>query len=204
MRIIVGLGNPGPEYEQTRHNAGFMFLDYFAEAQSLRFMETIGNFSFARGILHGAPYLLIKPHTFMNNSGYVVSRVLLKNQVDPKDMMLIYDDLNLEIGKIKLKAKGSDGGHNGIASVIQAIKTEDFPRIRIGIGSRFEAGKMADFVLSRFTEPELKEINESYKLIKELTRGFIKSGVKGVLDLHSTLSSTKSKANKSENTDKSE
>ncbi len=201
MRVIAGLGNPGPEYEQTRHNAGFMFLDYFAEAQSLRFKETIGNYSFARGILHGAPYLLIKPHTFMNNSGYVVSRVLLKNQVEPEDMMLIYDDLNLELGKFKLKAKGSDGGHNGISSVIQAIKTEDFPRIRIGIGNRFETGKMADYVLSRFTDREMREISKSYELIKELTKAFIKSGVKGALDLHSTLSSAKSKANKPDNTD---
>ncbi len=169
MKLIVGLGNPGKEYEMTRHNIGFYFLDLFANKNNISFKEKF-NGLYAKVKINDEDVILLKPQTYMNLSGESV--IMFKNyfKIDSKDILVIHDDLDLEFGRIKLKENGSSGGHNGIKNIILNLNTENFKRLKIGI-SKSNLVDTKDYVLGHFTKEEQEELkikeNEVINIIEE-------------------------------------
>ena len=153
MKLIVGLGNIGQKYTFTRHNVGFMLADSIALNNGLTFRENSRLKCFTANLRNGIDdYMIIKPTTFMNLSGEAVRAVMDYYKISTKDVLIVYDDLSLELGKIRFRANGSDGGHNGIKSIIYQLNSEDFPRIKIGVGAPpHKDFDLADYVLGRFT-----------------------------------------------------
>lgn len=157
--LIVGLGNPGKQYENTRHNAGFMTLDYLANqcgsrVDRLKFKALTGD-----AVLGGKRVLLMKPQTFMNLSGQSVQEAMSFYKIPPEKTIIIFDDISLPPGKLRIRKKGSDGGHNGIKNIIYLTGRDTFPRIKMGVGAKPRPEyNLADWVLSRFTESEHKEL----------------------------------------------
>jgi PTH1 family peptidyl-tRNA hydrolase len=188
LRAIVGLGNPGKRYELTRHNVGFMVLDKFAEKYNLGFRNTEFDYVYSEGRVDDtSDFFLVKPTTYMNMSGVAIASFVRTHNLNPEDIIVIYDDLNLETGRIRPRRSGNDGGHNGVRSLIGQLQSEMFPRIRFGIGAKFEKGKMIDFVLSRFTDNELKVIDPQVSITIELLEQFIIGGVQHMLDYYSKM-----------------
>lgn len=160
MKIIIGLGNPGKKYENTRHNAGFMVMDALANLCDLSFDQDKFSASFAKGKVHGEDVILMKPTTYMNNSGLALRQVLDFYKESSEDVLIIYDDIDLPVGKIRLRQKGSAGGHNGIKSVIQSMGTSTFDRIRVGT-SRDPQIPIIQWVLTNFKQEEKKDLNQA-------------------------------------------
>ena len=157
--LIVGLGNPGAEYENTRHNVGFRVVDTIADAHEGTFStERHGKVATVR--FKGRTLILLKPNTFMNLSGKAVRYWLEAEKIPTDRLLIITDDLNLDYEKIRLKAKGSDGGHNGLKDIQAVLGTNIYPRLRIGIGSDFSRGQQSDFVLGEWTEKEHVALQE--------------------------------------------
>ena len=160
--MIVGLGNPGKQYENTRHNAGFLAVDTIAQKhhtdiKRIKFKGLVGECS-----LGGKKALLLKPSTFMNLSGQSVREAMQFYKLPPEKVLVIFDDINLEPGKLRIRRKGSDGGHNGIKNIIYLSGKDTFPRIKIGVGKKPNPGwDLADWVLSRFTPDEQKALGEA-------------------------------------------
>ncbi len=152
--LIVGLGNPGPQYAQTRHNAGFMVVDRLAERYGITWRSERGPSLLGWGQLEGCPVGLMKPLTFMNRSGVAVGEVVRYYRLPLERLLVIYDDLHLPPGRIRLRPGGSAGGHNGVEDIIRALGTTNFPRLRVGIGHAYARGRQADYVLSPFTQEE--------------------------------------------------
>ncbi len=161
MYVLAGLGNMGPKYEGTRHNMGFDTIDFLAAKYRLNSFKNKHNSLVSEGIIQGHKTMLVKPQTYMNNSGEAIREILDYYKVPSQNLIVIYDDIDLDVGKLRIRTKGSAGTHNGMRSIISCIKTEDFPRIRIGIGKPPEHFDLADFVMSRFTPEERKIINET-------------------------------------------
>ncbi len=165
QKMVFGLGNPGPEYEGTRHNVGFEVLDRLALHEGLLFESprSLPGYSRSSPFLwarsHDPSALLVKPTTFMNRSGEVASSLLAWAGIDPADLFVVYDDLDLPLGNLRLRPFGSSGGHRGVSSIIESLSTDRFPRLRIGIGR--PTTDAARHVLSRFTERERAEIDVS-------------------------------------------
>ena len=157
--LVVCLGNPGREYETTRHNTGFIFADMLAEKYGfkinrIQFKAVTGSVT-----LNGRRCLVIKPQTYMNNSGQSVREAASFYKIKPENIIVVFDDISLPCGKLRIRRKGTDGGHNGIKSIIYQINADTFPRIKIGIGEKpGPEWNLADWVLSRFTESEQKEL----------------------------------------------
>jgi len=180
------LGNPGKKYELTRHNAGFLLLDYITAQNKLTFSKSENDYLIAKGELFNSPFLFIKPTTYMNLSGQAVVNVKEKYNIDPGNLLVVHDDINLDIGKVKIKQSGGDGGHNGIASIIYHLNSNVFPRLRIGIGNNFKEGEQINFVLSKFKESELAVLSNILELSFELINHFISNGMKSMLDYYSS------------------
>ncbi|SEM77590.1 peptidyl-tRNA hydrolase [Ligilactobacillus sp. WC1T17] len=153
MKLIVGLGNIGKEYEGTRHNAGFMTVDAFAKEHGLMFNKQKFDAMLAEGMVAGQKVLLAKPTTYMNESGQAVKQIVAFYKLDVEDLIIVHDDMDLEVGKLRLRQKGSAGGHNGIKSIIKHLGTEKFKRARLGIGHP-EKMTVVDWVLGRFSQSE--------------------------------------------------
>ncbi|MCF0260010.1 MAG: aminoacyl-tRNA hydrolase [Erysipelotrichaceae bacterium] len=166
MKIIVGLGNPGVRYENTRHNAGFMVMDELARMAGTEINKDKFEAKYAKIKVKGEDVILLKPETFMNNSGFAIRQCMDFFKVSPKDLLVIYDDMDLPVGKIRLRQKGSAGGHNGMKSIIQCVLTSDFDRIRVGIG-RDPQIPVVHYVLSKFREEEKEELSQAVKLAAE-------------------------------------
>jgi PTH1 family peptidyl-tRNA hydrolase len=156
VKVVVGLGNPGRAYAHTRHNVGFDVLDIFAKRRRVRILSRQHR-ALVGGFEHlGEEILLVKPQTFMNESGAAVGAIVRKHHLEPGDILVIYDDLDLPLGRLRIRMNGSSGGHKGMNSIIQHLRSTDFPRIRIGIGRGSEA---IDHVLSRFNRRDRAIIN---------------------------------------------
>lgn len=155
IRLITGLGNPGSEYEGTRHNVGFAFIDRMLAAISGTMEKCHAHNSwFWKGTYAGQKLILQKPLTFMNLSGDAVAGLAAAEGIRPEEILIVHDDMDLTPGRIRLRANGSSGGHNGIGSIIERLGTQRFPRLRIGIGKMANGHGSADFVLSKFTAEE--------------------------------------------------
>ncbi len=161
MFVIVGLGNPGKKYENTRHNAGFIAIDALAEKYGISMNEKKHKAVCGTGMIEGVKVLLVKPQTFMNLSGESVRAVLDFYKLDPEEEMLImFDDISLAPGNIRIRKKGSAGGHNGIKSIIAHAGTQNFMRIKIGVGEKPSGWDLADYVLGHFSEDDNAKIND--------------------------------------------
>lgn len=172
IRLIVGLGNPGKDYECTRHNVGFILADLLARRENLLFKEKFRS-KVASGIVHGVKTLLIKPQTYMNDSGKAVHKVVDYYNVEPQNVLIISDDVEIPLGKIRFRCSGSSGGHNGLKDIELHLGTREYPRLRIGVG-RQTGQKLRDFVLGRFSEAELTQLEQVNSQALEILDEWIK------------------------------
>ena len=162
MFVIVGLGNPGKKYENTRHNVGFMAIDALAEKYGISISEKKHKALCGTGVIEGVKVMLVKPQTYMNLSGESVGEVLNFFKLDPEEeMMVIYDDISLAPGNIRIRTKGSAGGHNGIKSLIAHAGTQAFMRIKVGVGEKPSGWDLADYVLGHFSEEDQVKLKET-------------------------------------------
>ena len=187
MRVIFGIGNPGIRYENTRHNAGFLLLDFFAQKKSLSFKETMGEYFKALGKIGDQDYVLIKPSTYVNNSGIAARQVFDKYSPAIDDFLVVSDDTNLKTYVLRVRLSGSDGGHNGLSSIIFHLITDQFPRIRIGIGSNPSDVTLSEYVLSEFSKNELVEYQNTFIKGSQLIEEFIVGGSKKMLEANSVF-----------------
>jgi PTH1 family peptidyl-tRNA hydrolase len=183
--LIVGLGNPGDEYAMTRHNTGFMVLDAFAGASNTVFSDRRYGYV-AETSLKGRKVLLLKPTTFMNLSGNAVRYWLNKENIDQHRLLVISDDVALPLGQFRLKAGGSNGGHNGLGHIQQLIG-QDYPRLRMGIGSDYPQGGQIDWVLGRYSEEELQQLQPSIDTAVEIIKSFVLAGIDITMNQYNKL-----------------
>ncbi len=154
MYVVVGLGNPGKKYEHTKHNIGFMTVDFLAEKNGIKINKIKHKALVGEGMISGQKVLLVKPQTYMNLSGNSVREILEYYKVAAQDMIVVYDDVDIEMGRLRIRKRGSAGSHNGMRSIIYDIKSDEFPRVRVGIGGERKAG-LADYVLGGFRKEEI-------------------------------------------------
>lgn len=179
--LIVGLGNPGPEYELTRHNIGFLILDRLVD-------QSKGNFSSARYgekseiKFKGRQIHLIKPNTFMNLSGKAISYWLQELKIPTEHLLVILDDLALPFSKLRMKPKGSSAGHNGLNHIEETLGNQNYARLRFGIGSDYPKGRQAEYVLSNFSESELKQLPEAMDKASEMILSFCTIGIERTMN----------------------
>ena len=176
-RLIIGLGNPGAEYEQTRHNVGFMVVDNLAERARISLESGRGPAFSGCGRYRSRPVCLLKPLTYMNRSGSAVRHHMKKLGLSSGDVLVLFDDLNLEPGVIRVRQKGSAGGHNGMQDIIDVLGTHEIPRIRIGIGSSFRRGQQAEYVLSPFQSDEMEVMEEAILQAGDAALLFVREGI---------------------------
>jgi len=178
MRLIVGLGNPGEEYEGTYHNVGFRVLDRIAAAQGTRIRERCGPALISgKVVLGGQTAVLVLPQTYMNKSGAALPPVFERFESTAQDMIVIYDDLALPLGKLRLRQKGSAGGHNGIKSVISTLGSDEFLRVRVGIQPDREVGDVRDFVLSRVAKGDRTLLDQAEEVAVKAVEDLIGDGI---------------------------
>ena len=180
MKMIVGLGNPGKEYENTRHNIGFMIVDEYAKQYNINNFKKKFNGLYAKVYRNGEFFLIVKPLSYMNLSGTVVKRFASFFKIKPEDILVIHDDLDLPVGKIKVKAKGSSGGHNGIQNIIDNLKTEVFPHFKIGIDKDSNIS-YKDYVVGKFSKSDLDKIEKIYKFSSDIIDDFLDSDIEKVM-----------------------
>jgi len=177
-RLLVGLGNPGAAYAGTRHNVGFRVVDALAERARITFQQDgRAEALVGQGRVRGRPVILAKPQGYMNRSGATVQHLVRRYALDPADLLIIVDDLNLTLGKLRLRERGSAGGHNGVQDVIDHLDTDAFPRLRLGIGDLFARGNQVDYVLSLFTEEEQPVIDEAVTRARDAALTFVTDGI---------------------------
>ena len=179
--LIVGLGNIGTEYSDTRHNIGFKVLDYIAEQEAISFKSAkLGALTTMN--VKGRSLLLLKPSTFMNLSGKAVKYWLDKEKIPLTNLLVITDDLNLPFGTLRLKTKGSDGGHNGLKDIQDKLQTTKYNRFRFGISNAFSKGRQVDYVLGKWNEEESALLDERLKVSSELIKSFAFAGVNNTMN----------------------
>ena len=182
MHIIVGLGNPEPEYSRTRHNMGFDVINQLAKKNNIELSRTKYNAIYGTGIINGEKVILIKPLTFMNNSGDSVVEFVKFYKEDMKNILVIYDDMDTEIGTIRVRAKGGAGSHNGMKSVVSKLNSEDFPRIRVGIGRPKTEYDRIDYVIGQIPDEEYLELQKGEKIAVEATEYWIENGIDNTMN----------------------
>jgi PTH1 family peptidyl-tRNA hydrolase len=189
MKLIVGLGNPGRHYVNNRHNVGFKCVDLFAREHGISLTQRRALSKLSTGEVSGTKIVLAKPQTFMNLSGEAVSALVRRYKLSSKDILVIYDDLDLPLGKIRIREKGSSGGHNGLKSIISHVGTQDFPRIRVGIAPS-EGGDSAatsevdaiEHVLSDFTDAEKTAMREVYPRVAAAIECVLSEGLAAAMN----------------------
>lgn len=169
--LIVGLGNIGDEYAETRHNIGFKIVDALAATSAIKF--TTDRYADVAELKHkGKTLILIKPSTYMNLSGKAVNYWLQSEKIEVENMLVLVDELALPFGKIRIGPKGSDGGHNGLTSIQEVLNTNNYPRLRFGIGNEFNKGSQVNYVLGKWSEEELKTLTERIKIASDAVKAF--------------------------------
>lgn len=182
MKIIVGLGNPGEEYANTRHNLGFMAIDKLAEALDIDVSkEKLGGL-IGTGKYNKEKIVLVKPLTYMNLSGNCVSKVLKFYKATEEDLVVIYDDIDIEVGKIRVRPNGSAGTHNGMRDIVEKLSTSEFARIRIGSGKPLKGQDLANYVLGKFKKDELKKIDEATTYASEAALEILENGLQSSMN----------------------
>ncbi|MFH1005874.1 MAG: aminoacyl-tRNA hydrolase [Candidatus Latescibacterota bacterium] len=185
MLLCAGLGNPGRRYQDTRHNLGFMVLDALADALKMRWQAGKGSYFAAEGMVGDLLFRMIKPMTYMNRSGLAVREAMDCCVVSPDQILVVVDDVNLPLGKLRLRMKGGAGGHNGLASIITEIGSDDFPRLRLGIGMP-ETDELIAYVLGSFGESEWPAVREMADRAAESIRRFVSEGADAAINFCNT------------------
>ena len=179
--LVVGLGNMGADYDNTRHNIGFEVVDYLAKEFEVAFKnDQLGDIAEFRH--KGRTFILLKPSTYMNLSGKAVRYWLQKKKVQKQNLFVIVDDLNLPFGKQRLRAKGKDGGHNGLKSIDQMLGTNNYARLRIGIGNEYSKGRQVDYVLGEWSAEEKEQLPEIIKFAAEAVKNFATIGIERTMN----------------------
>lgn len=174
--IIAGLGNPGKQYENTRHNLGFLVLDYIAERNNINFNKNKFKAIIGDGNIGGKRVLLVKPQTFMNLSGESIREIMNFYKIPYDHLLVIYDDFDIEIGTIRIRKFGSAGTHNGMRSIVYQLGTDQFPRVRVGINSK-DKGNLINFVIGGFSKEEVPKLEEAVKTAALGAECYVKSGI---------------------------
>lgn len=182
MYLIAGLGNPTREYDKTRHNVGFSVIDVLADKYNIDVSDRKHKALCGRGVIEGEKVLLLKPQTFMNLSGESIREAVDYYKIDPEDIIVIYDDISLEPGQLRIRLKGSAGGHNGIKNIIAHLGTQEFPRIKVGVGAKPPKMDLADYVLSRFGAEEQKIMDEAFGEAAEAAVMMMTTGAERVMN----------------------
>jgi len=180
--LIVGLGNIGLDYKNTRHNIGFKILDTLASEQGVKF-ETLKLADVAKFNFKGRTFVLIKPSTFMNLSGKSVNYWLQKEKITPSNLLIVCDDINLTFGSIRMKAKGSDGGHNGLKDIQLTLNTNQYPRLRFGVGADFSQGRQVDYVLGKWSTEETDFLSEFIEKAGLAIKSFGTAGLANTMNI---------------------
>ncbi len=179
--LIVGLGNIGEAYDETRHNIGFKILDKLAEAEDVTFKtQKLGDLTTFK--FKGRSFLLLKPATFMNLSGKAVKYWMAKEKINLENVLIICDDLNLPFGALRIKTKGSDGGHNGLKHINEILNTQKYARFRFGINNEFAKGRQVDYVLGKWNEDEQKKLPERLDIAIQAIKSFGTAGITNTMN----------------------
>ena len=179
--LIAGLGNPGEKYANTRHNVGFIVLDQFLkETDDVFDVDKLGNISKVK--YKGRTLVLLQPSTFMNLSGKAVNYWMQHEKIPLENVLIITDDIALPFGTMRLKGKGSDGGHNGLKSLIEVLNTSTFARLRIGVGNEYTPGRQVDYVLGQWNSDELEKLDERLDTATEFIRSFVTIGIERTMN----------------------
>lgn len=176
MYLIVGLGNPGRQYEKTRHNVGFEVIDRLADRLSASVDEKKFKGCYGKGVIGGNKVILLKPLTYMNLSGESVRAAMDFYKIDPDHMIVVYDDVSLDVGQLRIRTKGSAGGHNGIKNIIAHLGTQEFPRVKVGVGEKPPRMDLADYVLSRFSQTDRRVMEDAFEEAAEAAQMLIMEG----------------------------
>ena len=177
MFLIVGLGNPEPEYSRTRHNMGFDVVNKLAEKYDIQIEKNGFKGIYGIGNIEGEKVILLKPQTYMNLSGDSIIEIMKFYKLQPKDIIIVYDDVDTDIGEIRIRKKGSSGNHNGMKSVIYRLNTEEFPRIRIGTGEPEDRKQMMEYVISKVSNDEYRKLQNGVKKGEEAIIELLKNGI---------------------------
>lgn len=175
MYALVGLGNPGKRYADTRHNIGYMIVDHFAACNNIPFKAGKGDYYYKKVQTGDTSILVAKPTTYMNLSGLAVRHMVDYFKVDVENLLVVCDDFNLPFGTLRYRSRGSDGGHNGLKSIIYQLRTEDFYRLRFGIGDLFSDAK--SYVLDRFSKKETEELKDLLPICTQSIESWVKNGI---------------------------
>lgn len=186
MFVVVGLGNPGKEYTNTRHNVGFDAIDLLAERNNININKIKFKSVYGEGMIGSEKVLLVKPQTYMNNSGVTVRDIYNFYKVPPENIIVIVDDIDIDFAAVRIKRKGSAGSHNGLKSIIYLLQRDDFPRVKIGIGKKHGNQDLANFVLSRFSKEERETIEQSILIGAESVEAIIKYGIEEAMNEFNT------------------
>ena len=180
--LIVGLGNIGPEYVNTRHNIGFKIVNHYAKKENIDF-QTAKLGELAKHKIKGRTLFLLKPNTYMNLSGKAIKYWLEKENIPKENLLVITDDLNLSFGTIRIKAKGTDGGHNGLKNTQLSLNSSEYPRFRFGISDEFKKGQQVNYVLGDWTEEEKSKLEERLNISVDIINSFILAGLSETMNL---------------------
>ncbi len=198
--LIVGLGNIGAEYKYTRHNIGFLTAERLAEKLKSKFTtERYGDIAIANH--RGKRFVILKPSTYMNLSGKAVRYWLEKENIDKNNLLVITDDVNLDFGTLRMRPKGSDGGHNGLKSIQELIGGNQYPRLRMGIGKDYPQGRQVDYVLGKWTETQIKELPKIIDLASDAIVNFAQEGLQRTMNKFNTKNPKHEKRKSQENTE---
>ena len=182
MKLIIGLGNPGKEYENTRHNTGFMVLDRLSEKLNIEMTQNKFKGLYGKSKYKGEDVILLKPQTYMNLSGECIKQFVDFYKIQKEEILVIYDDMDIEPGKVKIRKKGGAGGHNGMKSIIKMIGTEEFARIRTGIGRPKHSGDDINYVIGAIPEEEIPKLDEGVEKAKEAVIEILKNGIDSAMN----------------------
>lgn len=182
MKIIAGLGNPTKQYEGTRHNVGFSVIYRLADKYNIKMNIARHKALIGTGVIAGEKVMLVMPQTYMNLSGEAVGEIMRYYKAEPSDLIITYDDIDLDVGKLRIRAKGSAGGHNGMKSIIAHVGSEEFDRVRVGIGHKPPEFDLADYVLSRFGKDELPLIRDAVDNAADAMEVIIRSGIEAAMN----------------------
>lgn len=181
MKLIVGLGNPGKKYAETRHNVGFTAIKRLADKFDIRNVDKDCEALIAKGKIQDTKVILAQPLTYMNKSGRSVAKLVDKYNISLEDLVVIYDDLDLPTGKLRVKSKGGSGGHKGIQSIMENLNSEEINRIRIGIGRPLDL-PVTEYVLREFSSDQQKRVEETFEIIDQVVIEIIKNGVENAMN----------------------
>lgn len=184
MYIIIGLGNPTREYQGTRHNIGFDVITRIAEDNNIALDFKKHKALCGKGYIEGKKVILAQPQTYMNLSGESVRDLVDFYKVTQQEIIIIYDDISLEVGQLRLRGSGSAGGHNGIKSILNHLGTQEFPRIKVGVGDKPKGWDLADYVLSRFTEDEKPTMQDAIKKSSEAVKSILADGLESAMNIY--------------------